>query len=192
MSTFAAHVIASRSRMTPVALSSAGEQTGAMIALIPTDVDAQRLAIVGGEPASELHITLRYLGKAADLAPEARTRIVRRVAALFARTPPIAVDLFGPALFNPGGEEACVVGIVTGPDLDLAHDQAATAVRGIELPEPHAPWIPHITLAYTHMASRLLAVRTGPLVCDRVRIAVAGEHTDIPLTGATEYSDETP
>lgn len=36
---------------------------GAMIALYPTEEDAQRLAVFDGIPASELHITIAYLGK---------------------------------------------------------------------------------------------------------------------------------
>ena len=39
------------------------EHTGGMVALIPTAEDAVRLAVAGGDPAGQLHLTLAYLGE---------------------------------------------------------------------------------------------------------------------------------
>lgn len=38
------------------------EHTGGMVALIPTEEDAAKLAVEGGDPADQLHLTLAYLG----------------------------------------------------------------------------------------------------------------------------------
>lgn len=38
------------------------EHTGGMVALIPTAEDAAKLAVNGGDPAGQLHLTLAYLG----------------------------------------------------------------------------------------------------------------------------------
>ena len=45
-----------------VAAADGSHLSGAMIALMPTVADAERLAIEGGEAADQLHLTLYYLG----------------------------------------------------------------------------------------------------------------------------------
>src|SRR5690349_17325017 len=46
--------------ITPLGLTAAGGEphTGAMIALLPSEADMERLAVPGGEDDEELHITL--------------------------------------------------------------------------------------------------------------------------------------
>ena len=41
-------------------MADTGEHTGGMLALVPDNADA--LAVEGGDPAGELHLTLLYLG----------------------------------------------------------------------------------------------------------------------------------
>src|SRR5688500_1406256 len=44
------------------AAADGSHMSGAMIALMPTREDAERLAIEGGEDAEQLHLTLYFLG----------------------------------------------------------------------------------------------------------------------------------
>jgi hypothetical protein len=52
-----------------------------------------------------------------------------------------------------------------------------------DLPEPHTPFAPHICAAYSDELDLIIALeeRLGPVTFDRVRVAFAGDHTDIPL-----------
>lgn len=184
-----------------VALRAAAEQvvhTGAMIALIPTDADAARLAVDGGEPADELHVTLAYLGQAIDLPPKLRAEITDAVHRTVSGLPPVDGQGFAVSAFNPPGmthtdgqqRDTCLVLGVSGTDLADTHTLVTGALYdtvaryGVDLPPPHRPWVPHLTLTYSDDLDQLpaLADRAGPVTFDRLRIAFAGEHVDIPLT----------
>lgn len=84
-------------------LTAAAEvHTGAMIALVPTEEDAERLAIDGGEDPDQLHVTLVYLGEAALIPAEVREAIidsVSRWASDLATT--VVGDAFAVSMFNP-------------------------------------------------------------------------------------------
>jgi HK97 family phage portal protein len=164
--------------------------TGAMVALLPSEADAARLAVDGGEPVDQLHLTLQYLGEAAAIPAEARALLVDQVAAIAAAHGPLEVDGFAVSMFNPAGPEPCVVLGATGPGLDTIHSAVAAAVSvwaeacAQALPDQHAPWVPHVTLQYTADVEQLAALvdRVGPIVFDRIRVVFADEATDVALT----------
>lgn len=171
-------------------------RTGAMVALIPTADDAARLAVPGGEPAEELHVTLAYLGKAANLDPAARQDIIDAVSTAVNGSPMVDADAFAVSIFNPpsadddgdAGRDTCIVLGLGGADLDGVHSAVAAALTGMGLPEQHSPWVPHTTLLYTTDLSKAAALtdRCGPITFDRVRIAFAGQSIDIPLLAEPE------
>ncbi|GAA2948266.1 phage minor head protein [Kitasatospora cinereorecta] len=179
-------------------LTAASGHTGAMIALMPTREDAERLVLdaVGSEPADELHLTLFYLGEGADWDDEHRADLIDR---LRSRAQDIGEAVtgraFGANQWNADGEDPCWVWSV-GDDRDRSQDAptletarwAATYAleemhRQPDLPTQHTPWQSHVCAAYTRSPSLLTAMnqRLGPIRFDRLRVAFAGEHTDIPL-----------
>jgi 2'-5' RNA ligase len=175
-------------------LTAAAEvHTGAMVALRPSAEDAARLAVDGGEPADQLHTTLMYLGAAADIPEGAQSRIIEAIRGLAEGMPPLTVDGFAVSAFNPGDandRDPCIVLGLSGDGLDDVHGHVVEALlnlqsepAGFTLPEQHAPWQPHITLIYTDDMSMVekLADRVGPVTFDAIRVAFAGEVTDIPL-----------
>jgi 2'-5' RNA ligase len=176
---------------------------GAMVALIPTVDDAQRLAVPGGEPAEQLHVTLAYLGEAAALDPAARQDIIDAVSTAVNGTPVVEASGFSVAIFNPPhsdddgdpGQDTCIVLGLSGDELDAVHEMVCDELQGIDLPPQHQPWVAHTTLIYTADLTRAAALvdRTGPVTFDRVRIAFAGVNIDIPLIDyAGQVADETP
>jgi 2'-5' RNA ligase superfamily protein len=183
----------------PLVAAAAEVMTGAMVALIPTEADAQRLAVDGGEPAEELHCTLLYLGEAAEIPDEARQAIVDAVRSYVDGWPPVVADGFAVSMFNPPGVERedgkqrdpCIVLGLSGDDLDHVHDMVGEAVYHVDAdeqveftwPEQHAPWHAHVTLVYTDDVDMVaqLVDRVGPVTFDRVRVVFAGDATDIPL-----------
>lgn len=204
------HRLADLAKLMTAQMTEAAEaHTGAMVALLPSREDAARLAELGDEAADQLHLTLLYLGDAADIEPAARQAIVERLRGLVedAMAPdydmPVAADGMAVSVFNPPGvtqadgkdRDTCIVLGVSGGDLAVIHGMVADAVHetGIKVPDQHEPWVPHVTLAYTDDLSRVedLAAAAGPIAFDRLRIAFAGDNTDIPLTGKVVESVRT-
>ena len=174
-----------------------------MVALRMSDDDAARLAVDGGEAADELHLTLMYLGEAADISPDDQQAIIDALTQMVLRqgAAPVEGNGFAVSVFNPdagaGDDEpdpdhlpAVVLGI-SGDELAPFHADTLDAVSGAfpAYPTQHAPWVAHITLAYSRDYATLvgqLADRVGPVTFDALRVAFAGVVTDIPLTTASE------
>ena len=180
---------------TLTAAADGSHMQGAMIALMPAPEDAERLAIEGGELAEQLHLTLRYLGKGADFEEASRAAIVDSVRALAEGMPSVRSKLFGAAHWNGNSDEPSWVWSVGddpehGPSLEAAHGMAEEALLmapiDVELPPPHTPWVAHVCAAYSDELDLVIALeeRLGPVTFDRVRVAFAGDHTDIPLGGS--------
>ena len=157
------------------------EQTGAMIALVPDE--AESLAVDGGDLPEQLHLTLAYLGEAVDWTPDARAALTTAVGGLLGG----AIGdgrVFGHARFNPGDpdRDECSVYLVESPgarEMQAAVADVLAATGGLPaLPEQHA-FVPHITAGYGLDISKLEFV--GPVTFPKLRIAFAGEATDMLL-----------
>lgn len=163
------------------------QQTGAMIALVPRRSDAERLALPGGEDVDELHLTLYYLGDAVNFSDELRAYLVTALTDTVVLQPAVQATGFGAALWNPLSDEPSIVLQVGGDVVDRVHsevcDVVCTVWADLDLPEQHTPWVPHVCLAYSSDAGLVTQAleRVGPIVFDRVRVAFAGQYTDIPL-----------
>lgn len=182
------------------AAADGSHMSGAMIALMPTVEDAERLAIEGGEAADQLHLTLYYLGQGADFSEEARQGVIDAVAGVLPHYAdgPVAAKAFGAAHWNGNGDEPSWVWSVgddpeTPRTLGMFHGAICMALEeGLaevgdhpELPSQHTPWQPHVCAAYSAELDLIIALeeRLGPIVFDRVRMAFAGDYTDIALGG---------
>lgn len=117
---------------------------GCMIALYPPPDIAERLAVDGGLPAAEMHVTVAYLGDAADIDAD----ILREVVSGLAERQPITTQISGHARFT-GGDKDVIVALVDSPDLeDLRRDTLdALYGRGIQPPRDHG-YTPHLTITY--------------------------------------------
>ncbi|WP_119580447.1 hypothetical protein [Streptomyces europaeiscabiei] len=184
---------------TLTAAADGSHMQGAMIALMPTAEDAERLAIEGGEAAEDLHLTLYYLGDdGARWHEDAREELISNLRAGVDDfvSGPIKARVFGAAHWNANTDSPSWVWNV-GDDrdervitasLELAHTIAVEALEGMhdqpDLPVQHAPWQPHVCAAYSDELDLIISMeeRIGPVTFDRIRVAFAGDHTDIPLT----------
>lgn len=164
-------MVASAGPVVPPAASASGSHDeDGMVALLPTAADAERLAVAGGEPADELHVTVAYFPDADAMNPE---ELAATMTDLFEA--PVQGEASGRADFE-GGDRPCAVYLVQAPGLSAAHDAIAPEGGTFDA------YVPHITAGYD-MASAALA-EGGPITFDRVRISVRGEHQDVPLGGA--------
>jgi len=180
---------------TPLGLTAAAEtseHTGAMIALLPTIADQERLAVPGGEDEEELHLTLFYLGDANKIPPGMRDHIVMNMQDIARNTSIVDADGFSVNIFNPRKtDDSCVVLGCSGDELARLHRRVSDMLSHIdEMPDQYAPWIPHVTLAYSNDSSLpgQLTNRTGPIRFDVLRVVFAGQATDFPLYDGTATS----
>lgn len=170
-----------------------------MIALVPTEADLDRLALDGGEPRDELHLTLYYLGDAADVAVDVRDGMITAIGDMIDRRdlPVVRARAFGVAHWNPDGDDPAWVLNVGDVPADERDSDGLAVLRGMmtealfdggvsfTMPPQHTPWQPHVCLVYSRDdladAGR---TRLGDVTFDRVRLAFGGEVRDLPLGGA--------
>lgn len=167
---------------------------GCMIALMPTAEGATRLAVPGGEPAEELHLTLFFLGDdAAAYGEDVRAAIVDEVTAYAAHLPPVTAKAFGAAHWNGDSWVWSVGDLPSGEGREeLLEEYRQTAANALLMadafplvPEQYHPWAAHICAAYSDDPSFLpeLEQRLGPVTFDRLRVSFGDEDHDVPLTG---------
>jgi 2'-5' RNA ligase len=168
--------------------------TGAMIALVPTIADAERFVLNGGEPLEQLHMTLIYLGEAADISSESRLQLLDSVSRWAKVQPSIIATAFSVNVFNPMGDEPCIVIGFGGDHLASYNDEAIEVAEGagIDTSLSKRPWIPHVTLRYHDVSQGLIPYdvadlielaeqRMGDVAFDRLRVTFGGEVHDFTL-----------
>jgi hypothetical protein len=163
---------------------------GGMIALVPAEPSA--LAVEGGDPEEELHLTLAYLGDDVSDMTEAQREAVHNLGRSLAETrEAIEARVFAHAHFNPDGgpdgdRDPCAVYLI-GDGASLADDRETLLAQLREnlgwasMPEQHAPFVPHVTAGFGVDVGALSF--TGPVKFDRVRVALGGDVTDYPMGG---------
>jgi 2'-5' RNA ligase len=162
---------------------------GGMIALVPDEASAVKLAVQGGEDLDELHLTLTYLGPDIEQVDEAqRRRIVDAAGRLAEATAPVQARIFGHATFNPDGHddrEPCAVYLIGDTDaLGPLKDQLDRYASA----EQHEPYYPHVTGGYGLTAADL--TYTGSVTFNVLRVAMGEANIIIPLTGGEEETSD--
>lgn len=177
----------------------------AMIALVPSEADAAKLVLAdvhGALPAGEQHLTLRYLGKVANLTNDALDAAGRafRSAAACARGP-IEGQVSG---VGELGNQGAVV-LFLNIDVDDLVDEInwkldVWPADASPLGYPPAPpnFLPHVTIGYpTSDADREAMLNfarglTGmKIVFDRVAMVVGGEASIVALAAPGSTSPPT-
>lgn len=160
----------------------AEDDTSGMVALVPSSDDIARLAVDGGDPPEELHLTLRYLGDdVTGWEPALKASLVAAMRKLADKLGPVPADVFAHAVFNPNGDrfDPATVYLVNGNfQIRQLVCQLVERVLG-EVPPTFPTYIPHVTAGYGLPFERL--AYTGPVVFDRLRVALGSEVHDFPL-----------
>jgi len=175
-------------------LSKAEAQAGAMVALpVPDDVAATLRGLVDLPDVPDvMHITLLYLGPAADIDELVQGRIDDVVREVAAEMPPMDIKIAGFGTFTQGPRGIPVYAIASGPGLSRLQSRLEDAVGDIvDLPSEHG-WVPHITLGYIKgdvLDLPQLDQETAPgWLANSLMVAFAGEHATVPLTGRAEVT----
>lgn len=186
-----------------------GGHTGGMIVLIPADPYPLVLSVPDGLPPEQLHLTLAYLGDDVTSWPpelaDAVRGVVQEITGAAAwdddmpvpdsgpgQRGPLTLTVFAHSNFNPtgaGGREPCMVYQFSGDgDLPMVEAlasevqyQVKDAIGEVNFPDQHERFEPHVTAGYGLAPDALTYV--GPVVFDRIRVALGDQQTDIPLGG---------
>lgn len=121
-----------------------------MIALWPPPVVAEKLAVPGGLPPDEIHLTVAYTGDAADVDPDALAAAARALA----DRPPVDAVISGHARFTGGDDGDVIVALADSPALDALRRDAETVLEqhGVAIPSEHG-FTAHMTICYTDPAA---------------------------------------
>lgn len=116
----------------------------AMLALYPPPALAGRLAVPGGLDPAEMHVTVAYVGDAADVDPDA----LCTAAAMLSARQPVEAVIAGHARFT-GGEQDVIVALADSPGLESLRADAlrVLAGQGIAVPSGHG-YAAHCTIQY--------------------------------------------
>jgi len=172
--------------------------TGIMVAaVIPPDVGG-RVAVPGGLPLDDLHLTLVYLGDVADRAAGDRQAVADAVTAAAAAFGPLTGTLSGLGRFtapgddNPGDPVYAAADVPGLGRLRLAIADACAAA-GVP-PASNHDFTPHVTLAYIDPGDDLPVQRLDPVPVefDGLVLSWGEEDTAIPLPGPAAGQKITP
>lgn len=157
---------------------------GCMIALYPPAATAKALAVDGGLPPDDMHVTVAYLGDASEVDPDVLRTVVEQLAERQAFTAQIS----GAARFT-GGDKDVIVALIDSADLeDLRRDTLdALHAQGIEIPRDHG-YTSHCTLSYLDAdePSPIERLPAEPMHFAALSAVHGTNRTDIPLAHPVE------
>lgn len=138
--------------------------SGAMVALVAPDelvAGLKAAGLMNFPDAPEVHhITLAYLGKAAELDASTRDRINEVVTQVASRHPALTIEVGGIGMFAPGPDGYPVYASATGPGLSQLQAELEREISVItDLPSQHG-WVPHMTLGYLRGDVEIQALAT--------------------------------
>jgi SPP1 gp7 family putative phage head morphogenesis protein len=153
---------------------------GTMLALYPDPALAKEMAVPGGLPAEELHVTVAYTGKV-DQADQARLRFAAEVAA---RRAPITAMLSGHARFTGGAKGDVIVALVDSADLDELRRAVVDALteQGVAVPADHG-FTAHMTLQYVapEDADPVGRLAARPVEFGALSVVYGEDRDDVPF-----------
>lgn len=162
---------------------------GIAITVEPTPAEKAMLAVDGGLAASELHVTLAYLGTIADLDDTAKLTVAGVLATVAESCPPFEGNVAGIGWFGDPG--SITVALVDGDGLAALRttivDLLLTA--GVPIVDDH-DLIPHCTLAYSQVNADDKAHM--PLHFNEIRLRWGTEVLAFDLMGPIETAPDTP
>lgn len=172
------------------------EQTGMMIAFMLDPETAAQLAIPGGVPAEEMHVTLAYLGRMDEVTLDVEA-LRRELAAFASESAPLSGTTGGVGRFTPSESsegKSPVIALVNVPGLQQFRASLVQRLENIGVwYAQNFDYQPHCTLMYAEPAAPMPieSLPQVPLVFDRLVLAIGNEHTQFPM-GVSPIEEENP
>ena len=170
----------------------APKHTGAMIAFFLPKPQARKLVRKDADfpegsnasPVSEMHMTLAYLGKIADLGNKAE--VVKALKGFASTQPKLSGKISGVGRFNndEGDGTEAVYASFDSPALPIFRHELIKALQDAGVnPFLNHGFTPHVTLGYVPCASEfsLPRISSGDVEFGEIVLTWGGEHTEFPL-----------
>ncbi len=127
---------------------AAGHGNSAMIALYPPPDIAKKMAVSGGEPINDLHVTLVFLGNTSELPPDFKERATSALKKVCAKQPPLSGEFSGIGRFViPDGDAVYASVDVVGLSAFRYKLCQQLEAEGVPYRKDH-DFTPHCTLVY--------------------------------------------
>jgi len=173
-------------------LLEAYKGAGVMIAFFLTPSLQKKVAVPGGEPPDELHLTVIYLGSANDVGEEKLLEVSKVCKRYAKRTPPMRAMLSGSGRFSAGktsgGKDVLYVS-VDAPDLPEFRQKLVQALTraGVTVPKDHG-YTPHVTQAYVDAGAYSSLGRFEPTrtTFGKLTLSVGTWRRSYPLEGTRD------
>lgn len=165
--------------------------TGVMVAWMLPRYIAEKIAVPGGEPLQDLHLTLAYLGNASAMNADQSRQLVGIVGEVCNRHLQIegALSGFGRFTAKPDADvEPLWVGVDLPGLLTLQADLAeALKAAGLPISTEH-DFTPHITVAYVprEQATPAVTVAPVPITLDALTVCVGPHRYSLDLVPDSE------
>lgn len=168
-----------------------GEHTGLLVAAWLDPVLAQAIALPGGEPPENLHITLSYCGDATEMSDVQIAKAIAAIANCAQWFGPLTGTLNGLIRFNgsesSGGKDVFCAQVDI-PELDDLAEMVEDYLAGADCYESDEHgYTPHVTLTYLASTDDLPMQRmdTYPITISSISVSIGDLRTDIPLSGGS-------
>lgn len=164
---------------------------------IPEGV-ATKIAVPGGEPSDQLHITLAYFGGIDEVPPTTLSIMEAAVKEFCALCPPIEVSLGSigsfPATAYSDGLDISYLAVRSEDLLKLREDLVALTESLGATPRKNFEYTPHVTLALVPPGNDLTTPDPGEIQLhfDEVSLSVGGERKTFKLEGKPDFLLEGP
>jgi len=162
------------------------KHAGVMVAFWPPSDVAAELAVAGGLPADELHLTLAYVGKEPGLGP----KVLAAVEAWAKSAAPCEGELSGTGRFaateSSDGKDVLYLSFDAPTLPDLRQSLCAALDAASCGPKRNHGFTPHMTLSYVDPGQPDVGVRAErkPLRFAEIVVTVGEANTAFPLAGA--------
>lgn len=163
--------------------------SGLMVAFLLPEEAAKALAVPGGEPPEDLHLTLAYMGPIEELPAGTIERALAAVQGFAARQPPLSGKANGVGRFNASSTsdgEDVIYASFDAPDLSRLREDLvmSLAMEDVYCRRDHG-FTPHITLAYIPKGATAQVENIEPLPIrfDRILVAAGDLREEFRLRG---------
>lgn len=167
--------------------------TGGMIALLPDAESAAKLAIEGGDPVAELHVTLFFIPDGI-MKTEPQRDIIRAILSNKLPMQTITAQVVGAGTLGDEDAKVYLLGDsfmmkIYQEDIERAMYRADDSGSGYN-GEQRSPWIAHLTTGYGKSVPLSKMTYRGEITFNRLRVAFGETYTDFDLDGNNQLPDD--